>query len=325
MLVHAPFTVAWLGCGNLSHAIHFPIIRRMEQFNVVALCDQNHRRLAAASRVFPGARVFTDHRAMASEIKSDVLCVVIPPQLLSRVMPEVISIPRLGLFSEKPFGVGLKDSQEILRCVPAHLKTFCGFNWRFKPGLKELIKLVDEHGPLTAVEAVYHKHSGDREAWRNPKDSLIFTEMCHALDVLLEVGGPVASANFVGSGITEPNIDVLLGHGRFGSGALWDVSCNFASGAMTTRVIAHAAGLRVSLNGAKDLEVTYENRKEHFPIAEHVDKTWAEGFQHEWGAFAGSLQADGDSPSSFARAVETMAFCQTALDDVTRADGEGRR
>jgi predicted dehydrogenase len=315
-----PLTVAWLGCGNLSSVIHFPIIRRMGLFEVVALCDQSSRNLTAATKVFPDARRFTDHREMARRVRCDVLCVVIPPQFLKRVVPEVISIPSRGIYSEKPLGVSLRDAQVILDCVPGYLRTFCGFNWRFKPGLRELIELVTVHGPLTSVEVVYHKHATDREAWRDSSDSLIFTEMCHAMDALLEVGGPIASKSFRGSQITERNFDILLGQGSFESGALWSVNCNFSSGVMATRVTAHTKGLSVSLKGATDLEVAFENMKQHFPIGGKLDRTWAEGFHHEWEAFGNSLRVNKDSSSTFGRALETMSLCQAAFDAVSRVD-----
>lgn len=309
-----PLSVAWIGCGNMSRQVHMPIVQALGDFRVAAVCDRDPGRAAHAAALFPEASVFTDPAALAASVRCDVVAVVLPPQYLLDALRAVAEVPRLAVFTEKPLGRSLADAEEIAALLPDGVSGFCGFNRRFWPALGVFRRLLARGGDLTLLEASFHKHVADREPWRDTADSLVFTEMCHALDLLLEAGGPVAECRFAGGGFSEDGCDVLVGSGTFRSGALWTVSCNFASGGMETRLVGHARGVRVSLTGAQRLELSPgSGAPAVFSVGERFPWTWTEGYEQEWRAFARSLRTGEPSPGSFDAALETMRLCDRAL------------
>lgn len=67
---------AHVGVGNMG-AEDLRDIASHEKVDVVALCDVDSNYLAAAKKLFPEAKVFSDYRVMLSELKDDIDAVIV--------------------------------------------------------------------------------------------------------------------------------------------------------------------------------------------------------------------------------------------------------
>jgi virulence factor len=310
-------TAAILGCGNMSTVVHLPILAALPDVEIVALCDLRRETLAGAAQLFPSAATFTDASTFAKETRADALAIVVPPQNLLDALRRSLGVARTALFVEKPLGFDYAQAREISAMVGDELATFCGFNRRYWPGLGVLRTLLDEHGPLTHLEVTFFKHVDDREHWWTPAQSLVYSEMCHAIDLAIELGGPVETATFRTAAQSAGVTDLLAGIGTFGSGATWNLSCNFSSGNQRTAVVAHVRGMRFELIDASQLTIFFGNKaQEFFNIGADVPRFWREGYGYEWVDFLRMMGAPaGERPRRFRRELQTMELCAEALSE----------
>jgi predicted dehydrogenase len=308
-------TAAVLGCGNMSTVVHLPILAAMPDVEIVALCDLRRESLAAAAQRFPSASAFTDASTFARETRADALLIIVPPQNLLDALRASLDVAQTALFVEKPLGFDYGEAKEIAALAGGELATFCGFNRRYWPGLGVLRSLLRDHGPLTHLEVTFFKHSEDREHWWTPAQSLVYSEMCHAIDLAIEVGGPVARSTFQTRAQNAGVTDLLIGIGTFGSGATWNLICNFGSGNQRSTVVAHVRGMRFELIDASRLTVFFGNKtQEFFDIGSDLPQFWREGYGYQWREFLRMIhEPPGERPRGFLRELQTMQLCAQAL------------
>jgi predicted dehydrogenase len=296
----------------MTRYVHLPLVRQFPEFQIAALCDPNRRLVEDILPAFPDARGCGSVDELPHLGEFDIAVIVVPPSVLPHVMRSVAPIIRRAIFCEKPLGANLRAATEICESVAGKLLTFCGFNRRFWPAVSELKRLILEHGPLQHLEAAYHKYYLDREGWVREGDLLLWTEMCHALDLILELGGPVSDASFIGNTVGSDPFDIVIGQGRFAEGGVWSLNCNFSSGSISTSMVVHTRGMRASLIGASELRVAVDNTAEKiFLLGQGQTREVEEGYYSEWCSFRESLRT-GTSGSPFERALETMKLCDLA-------------
>jgi predicted dehydrogenase len=312
-------TVAVVGAGNMVAGIHLPILRALAKMQVVGVYDPDAERLRALGDIYRDVPLFESLGGF-SRLRCDVLCIVVPPQVLLEALRDTVMIAQRGIFVEKPLGTSAAMARRIAQAIPRHLTFCCGYNRRQWPAVQLMQRLMQQHGPLVQVSVSFNKHYADRETWRSSTDSLVTTEMCHALDLVGHLGGPVASASFVGADVTEDAHDVLLGQGRLERGGLWQVSCNFASGGMSSQIEMHALGLRLALRGSGELLVQYANREpaKHV-IAEEEHRVVREGYVGEWLDFAARLTAGEPAIQALEGALATAELCDLAVEAPSRS------
>src|SRR5690242_8890482 len=67
--------VAVIGTGWWATATHIPALRAEPHADLVALCDSNSERVAAAAAAYGVERIYTDHQAMLKAERPDAVIV----------------------------------------------------------------------------------------------------------------------------------------------------------------------------------------------------------------------------------------------------------
>jgi predicted dehydrogenase len=308
-------SVAVVGCGNMSTVVHLPILSTMPDLHVVAVCDARREHAARAAALAGGATVYEDVSALAREVRTDVLIVVVAPQDLLAVLEAALPVAREAVFVEKPLGFDEREARRVGELAGDVLMTFCGFNRRYWPAFTALRAALAGH-VLSHVDVTFFKHIGDREHWWTPAQPLVFSEMCHALDLVIELGGPIDEAAFRTRAQRDTGvIDLVAGIGTYASRATWTATCNFSSGNQKSTLTAHAPGLRLEIPTSCQLVVSCDNAQDRIHVlGENLPWTWCDGYGFQWREFRRLLDLPSrERPRGFSREIATMELCARVL------------
>lgn len=109
--------VAVIGCGMISKRLHVPDLATCDEAEIVALCDvreANARELA--ERWVPGAKVFTDYKALLRETRPEAAVVTVPNVFHA---PVTIDALKAGchVMVEKPMAAGLEEGRRMVEAA----------------------------------------------------------------------------------------------------------------------------------------------------------------------------------------------------------------
>jgi 1,5-anhydro-D-fructose reductase (1,5-anhydro-D-mannitol-forming) len=164
-------------------------------------------------------------REEADSLQFDVIISAVPHYLTLNFVENFVSKTQIYLL-EKPMGVNLSEAKRILELARSSgTELFIGFNYRFMPGVIELMKCykLGKFGKILRVN-MHLGHGGkldDKESWKLNKDlaggGVLLDPGIHLLDLfnLLNLKytnfGLFKSSGFWNTGIEENFILVLEG------------------------------------------------------------------------------------------------------------------
>ena len=187
-----------IGCSGMALR-HMEGVKQYENATLVAYCDLDDGRLAAAAELYPEAKAFKDYKEMLKE-GLDALIVVSPDQLHREMCVEALNLG-LHVLCEKPLALTEEDAAAIRDAAAASDKKFMvGQICRYTPSFVKAKEIVDSGkiGALTFVESEYAHDYGHiyedalRGTWRkDPLRNGVVGGGCHAIDLLRWIAGDV--------------------------------------------------------------------------------------------------------------------------------------
>jgi D-apiose dehydrogenase len=192
--------VALIGCGYFAR-FHREAWARMPGATLVALCDQDAAKLAAAAAEHPGVATFTDAATMLDTVKPDIVDIATPPQTHKALVHEVT---RRGLpaICQKPLAPTFEEAIKIVELAEkAGAKLIVHENFRFMPWFQEAQRLA-QGGALGKVLAVsFRLRPGDGQGpqaylsrqpyFQKMERFLIHETAIHLIDVFRTIAGEV--------------------------------------------------------------------------------------------------------------------------------------
>ncbi len=106
--------VGMIGCGQIARHLHVPDYASCPEAEIVALCDLIPAKAKAlAERWAPGAKVYTDYKAMLKDAKPDAVTVALPNYLHA---PITIDALKAGCHVnvEKPMACSAAEAQKMI-------------------------------------------------------------------------------------------------------------------------------------------------------------------------------------------------------------------
>ncbi len=187
-----------IGCSGMALR-HMEGVKQNEHATLVAYCDLDDGRLAAAGEQYPEAKAFKDYKEML-RCGLDAVIVVSPDQLHREMCVEALSLG-MHVLCEKPLALTEEDAKAIMDAAAASDKKFMvGQICRYTPSFVKAKELVDAGriGELTFVESEYAHDYGHiyedplRGTWRkDPLRNGVVGGGCHAIDLLRWIAGDV--------------------------------------------------------------------------------------------------------------------------------------
>lgn len=123
---------------------HISNIKVMDGAVVTAISDPFQPSIAAASEMVPGAKVFSDHRALLDSGLIDAVVIATPNDTHTAVLKDALATD-LAVFVEKPLATTVEDLKSILSWDQKRSAlTWMGLEYRFMPPVTEAILRAKE-------------------------------------------------------------------------------------------------------------------------------------------------------------------------------------
>ncbi|GAA3873820.1 Gfo/Idh/MocA family oxidoreductase [Leifsonia kafniensis] len=274
--------VAVVGCGDIS-VVHFDAIAGMAQAELIAVCDTDPARLAAASadQNVPG---FDSYLALFDSVHPDVVHICTPHHLHAAMAIEALE-RGIHVIVEKPLAHTREEGDRIVEAAArGNAKIAVCFQNRYNAPVQaayELLASGELGATLGASATVMWHRTADyyldrpwRGRWETGGGGLLMNQAIHTLDLLQWLVGPVATVR--GNASTraldevievEDTAELALTHANGARSVFYATLANAVNAPITLDVVAERGTL--SLRG--DLTVTHaDGRVEVVPEREAV-------------------------------------------------------
>jgi UDP-N-acetyl-2-amino-2-deoxyglucuronate dehydrogenase len=282
--------VAIIGCGDVA-TVHFDAISAIDGAELVAVCDTDPGRLAAAVAA-QGVPGFDGHVAMLEQVRPDVVHVCTPHN--QHVQPAVDALERgVNVISEKPLANTLAEGQRLADAAArSTARIGICFQNRYNATAQamhamlatgELGRVLGGSGTVMwQRSADYYENRPWRGSWEGGGGGLLMNQAIHTLDLVQWLVGEVSQVNgrtathALGSTIeVEDTAEMVLDHVNGARSVFYATLANAVNAPVTVDVVTEKATL--SLRG--DLTVTYDDgRVEVVP-----ERRAASGGRDYWG------------------------------------------
>lgn len=292
-------TAAVIGCGDVS-AVHFEAVAKLDGATLVAVCDSDPQRLAAAvaARCVPG---FADHLSLIEAVRPDVVHICTPHDQHASVAADCLA-RGINVIVEKPLAHTLAEGRRLVEAASAGTaKIAVCFQNRYNATSQALAALLSsgELGEVAGASATvmwqrsaeYYQDRPWRGTWAGGGGGLMMNQAIHTVDLLQWLVGDVvavngnASTRFLGGAIeVEDTTEFVAEHANGARSAFYATLANATNAPVTLEVVTEKAVL--SLRG--DLTIAHaDGRVDVIP-----ERRSGSGGRSYWGVSHELLIAD---------------------------------
>jgi len=245
-----PVRVAVIGVGAPWH--HLPALAHLRDAALVGLCDTDEGRLAAAGETHGISALFSDYRAMLSNVQADAVYVL--PSVLHTVDVATQCLERgLHVFVEKPPGIRADETRRLALLAQARgVISMVGFNRRFHPHIAATREVMARRGRPSSIVAEWWKPllMDDMGMTFPPAvlERLLSVTTIHGVDLLRFLGGEVDEIHALAGRAFSPYVDVIHALLRFRRGNVGVLLSDYHT-TKVERLQVHGEGWMVEASG----------------------------------------------------------------------------
>ena len=208
---------AVIGCGKIGSELsvdpllkgdvftHAEAYTKCGRTELVALCDADPAKLAAAAKLWGTSRLYSSAEELVAKEKLDIVSICTPTATHGAVLRTLLSSshPPRGILCEKPLGMTLAESEEMAALAGSKGVTLATvYMRRYATNFQALKEFIDDGGigKLQMVTGVYMKG--------------VFHTGTHWFDMLRYFCGEaemVSGLNSLGETRDDPTLDVAIG------------------------------------------------------------------------------------------------------------------
>lgn len=156
-----------IGCGAVAQIIHLPILRKMTNVKVKAICDIDKRKLNAIKEKYNIEAAYTDIKRFFEENDFDAVMILTPTNTHKEIAILAGEYCR-NIFIEKPAAPTFKETEEMEKSLSKkNVNVMVGFNMRFRPDALLMKSLVEakEIGMPYLVRAGWFRPRSSSQSW----------------------------------------------------------------------------------------------------------------------------------------------------------------
>lgn len=214
-----------VGLGRVASKTHIPVLKSLDNVEVVAGAEKNPERAQRVKSLFNLARVYDSYEDMFDSEKLDGVYVCLPNFLHKDACIKALE-RGLHVLCEKPMGMSVKEAEEMTALAEAKgLVLMPGYKKRYARNFKKAKELIESGllGKIIQVQGTFVT-PGPYISWDPKSDwyldekwhGVIYDTGCHLVDLLLYL---------VPFGIL--NVKVVSQHGFNGYNTPTNVACTF--------------------------------------------------------------------------------------------------
>lgn len=164
--------IGLIGLGGIAQTIHLPILTKLPDVEIVALCDVDRSKAQSLARKYNIRRSYHDYEVMLKEEELDAVDVCTSTNA-HKVAAVAALEAKKHVLVEKPLARTQREAIEILSCAKKHGgQLMVGMNNRFRPDsmiLKSFIE-ANELGKIYYAKAGWLKKLGLANPWLTRKE-----------------------------------------------------------------------------------------------------------------------------------------------------------
>ncbi len=236
----AKIRTALIGCGAIS-GTHLPALQKLENVEVISVCDAKEDRAKARAEQFGIPEYTTDWKTYLTRNDIDVVHICTPHYLHA---PMAIALLDAGkrVLTEKPIASEVKDAEDMI--AHAHGRLGVIFQNRYNQASQIIKEAIADgrYGKLLSLRAAvnwhrdanYYTSSGWRGKFATEGGGVLINQAIHTLDLLLYFAGkPVSVRGSVSTDVLYDTIEVEdTAHGliHFENGLMANFYCTTVYG-----------------------------------------------------------------------------------------------
>ncbi|MCX8057777.1 MAG: Gfo/Idh/MocA family oxidoreductase [Ignavibacteria bacterium] len=156
-----------IGCGAVAQIIHLPLIKKLSNVKVKAICDIDKRKLNAIKEKYNIELAYSSPEKFFQENEFDAVMILTPTNTHKEIA-ELASDYCKNLFIEKPAAPTFKETEELEKILARkNVNAMIGFNMRFRPDAMLMKSLVEakEFGTPYLVRVGWFRPRSSSQSW----------------------------------------------------------------------------------------------------------------------------------------------------------------
>lgn len=249
----------FIGAGGRSQGAHYPSVARLDNVDMVAVCEMDETRLSQVVEKYRFPQVFTDHRKMLETVDLDMVYCVMHEKWLLQPGLDCLNAGK-HVFMEKPPGANSDETQQLLdAAVRNDVYAMVGYQRRYAAVTREAMRRVRAKGPVSLATTTFNKQMlGANKEFT----TTLWNDVTHVVDLLRYMVGSeavevTAYRDKFGSACRNHYTALI----RFANNATGAVFGNRASGGRVLRSELHGVGIGCYMRLPEAIEIYEDNKK----------------------------------------------------------------
>ena len=254
--------VCIIGAGGMANLVHYPSLSKIENAEIIGICDLNEERLRKTSEKYKISNVYTDYKKMLEEKSPDAIYIIMPPHHLFDIVIHCLN-KCLNVFIEKPPGITLEQTKQMAKLAEKKgVLTMVGFQRRFAPLIVEGKKRIEEKGEVILTQANFFKNYLGQPPYYNGAIDILTCDVIHSVDLLRYIGGDVKKVKSIVKGLFANYDNLFCSLIEFSSGAIGILSANWTSGKRIFSLEIHGKGIVVFVDPENQAMIYSDGKEE---------------------------------------------------------------
>lgn len=302
--------IGFIGAGGMANAVHYPSLAKMEDVEIVGICDLDEKRLNETAEKYHIKNRFTNYKEMLRKIELDAIYIIMPPHHLFDIAIECLK-NKMNIFIEKPPGVTKEQTRQMALLADKNkCLTMVSFQRRFSPVTVKSRSIVEKRGPIIQCMATFVKNYTGGPYYEGASD-ILTCDVIHAVDNLRWMGGEVKKLRASVRSLYADYNNSFNAIMEFENGAIGFLVSNFIVGKRIFSQEIHAKGISAYIEPEVRAVIYKDNKDEGMvlessEVAGGKDLYQIAGFYAENRHFIDCLKVKKNPVTDFADAYKTM-------------------
>lgn len=165
-------SIGVIGAGHIAQTAHLPILARMQDATVTALCDARKSTVTSVAAQYGITAIDTDHQRLLARPDIDAVVIATPTDTHLPIGLAAIEAGK-HLLIEKPLATSHKDAAALTRAAEKRgVVLMVGMNHRFKQDNTTLRSFIQsgELGDIFLVQASWLNYQSTNQSWLRKRE-----------------------------------------------------------------------------------------------------------------------------------------------------------
>ncbi len=311
-----------IGLGSIAQLVHLPILSKLDNVELKALCEINKSRLNTIGEKYPSAKKYHDYREMIAKENLDGVIIATPTDTHAEIAIDCLK-SNLHVLIEKPIAINYQESKEINTFAKRYNKiAMVGMNLRFRPDAMLMKSIINskELGDLFYIRCSWLRKKSSLQKWFiNKKQSgggVIIDLGIVLLDLALWMlndfninSVSVQKFNHTMKDVEESAIGMI----RFENGQViaFEVSWELHSMSETFNMVLHGTKGTAHLNPLRVYKRIESGYIDYTPSKTNTQNLYRKSYENELKHFLAAIRENVEPISSSEESLVRMKLLET--------------